>query len=89
VDLELSKRRVDSQALAATMKARACSRLSSLVALSMYETTATFPSFPTTNSRAIAPVIMVRRPVFSAGGIITWLELKLEAVLHPRPHCAQ
>jgi hypothetical protein len=32
---------------------------------------------------------MVKRPVAAAGGIITWLELKFEAVRHPRPHCAQ
>ena len=24
-----------------------------------------------------------------AGGSSTWLELKLEAVVHPRPHCPQ
>jgi hypothetical protein len=37
----------------------------------------------------MALAIMVNRPVACAGGIITWLELKFEAVLHPRPHCAQ
>ena len=42
-----------------------------------------------TISRAIAPVIKVNRPVFSAIGIITWLELKLEALMQPRPHCPQ
>jgi hypothetical protein len=33
--------------------------------------------------------IRVKRPVACAGGIITWLELKLDALMHPRPHCAQ
>jgi hypothetical protein len=47
------------------------------------------PSLPTINSRAMAPVIKVKRPVFSAGGIMTWLELKFDALMHPRPHCAQ
>ena len=40
-------------------------------------------------SRAIAPVISVSFPVFIAGGSRTWLELKLEAVMHPRPHWPQ
>jgi hypothetical protein len=37
----------------------------------------------------MAFAIIVSRPVAAAGGIITWLELKFEADLHPRPHCAQ
>jgi hypothetical protein len=32
---------------------------------------------------------MVKRPVFFAGGIITWLELKFDAGMQPRPHCPQ
>jgi hypothetical protein len=43
----------------------------------------------TTISRAMALGIMVKRPVAWAGGIITWLELKLEALMQPLPHCAQ
>ena len=39
--------------------------------------------------RAMAPVTSVNLPVFSAYGIITWLELKLDALMHPRPHCPQ
>src|ERR1700738_4159989 len=71
------------------MNARACTRFSDRVALSMYATDSALPSFPTTISRAIAPVISVNRPVACAGGIMTWLELKFEAVMQPRPHWAQ
>src|SRR5712671_5552883 len=88
-DLELSSKRADSHALAATTTARALSRFSERVALSIYETPSAFPSLPTIISRAIAPVISVSLPVFIAGGSSTWLELKLEAVMHPRPHCPQ
>ena len=35
-----------------------------------------------TSSRAMALVIRVKWPVFSAGGIMTWLEPKLEAVMY-------
>jgi len=34
-------------------------------------------------------VIMVSLPVFNAGGSRTWLELKFEAVMQPRPHWPQ
>jgi hypothetical protein len=37
----------------------------------------------------MALAIIVSRPVFCAGGIITWLELKFDALRQPRPHCAQ
>ena len=55
----------------------------------MYETPVALPSGPTKTSRAIAPVISVSLPVAIAGGISTWLELKFDAVVHPRPHCPQ
>src|SRR5579864_993853 len=86
VDLEFSSNRADSQALAARTTARAFTRFSERAALSMYETPSALPSLPRRTSRAIAPVIIVSLPVFIAGGIITWLELKFEAVTHPRPH---
>ena len=37
----------------------------------------------------MAPVKTVSLPVFIAGKIIAWLELKADAVMHPRPHCPQ
>jgi hypothetical protein len=37
----------------------------------------------------MAFVTSVKRPVFSAGGIMTWLELKFDALMQPRPHWAQ
>src|SRR5580698_2611669 len=88
-DFELSSNLADSQALAATTTARALTRFSVRVALSIYETPSALPSLPRITSRAIAPVIIVSLPVFIAGGIITWLELKFEAVTQPRPHCPQ
>src|SRR5207248_11687227 len=88
-DLEFSKRRADSQALAATTIARAFTRFSERVALSTYETAVALPSLSTRISRAMAPVIKVSLPVFVAGGMNTWLELKLEAVMQPRPHWPQ
>src|ERR1700720_2152238 len=88
-DFEFSSKRADSHALAARTTARALTRFSVRVALSMYETPSALPSLPTRTSRAIAPVISVSLPVAIAGGSRTWLELKLEAVTHPRPHCPQ
>src|SRR6266571_4292198 len=79
-DLELSKRRADSQALAATTIARALTRFSEREALSMYETPVALPSLSMRISRAMAPVMSVSFPVWSAGGRRTWLELKFEAV---------
>ena len=67
----------DSQALAATMKARAWTRRSSRVAFSMLRYGCNLPSF-IISLPAMAPVISVKRP-FSAGGLITWLDLKLDA----------
>ncbi len=64
-------------------------RCSVRVFLSMYETPVALPSGPIKTSRAIAPVIIVSLPVAIAGGISTWLELKFDAVVHPRPHCPQ
>jgi hypothetical protein len=37
----------------------------------------------------MAFVMRVKRPVFCASGIETWLELKFDAEMHPRPHWAQ
>ncbi len=88
-DFEFRSRRADSQALAATTNAFALTLFSMRVVLSMYETAWAFPSLPTTISRAIAFAISVNRPVACAGGIMTWLELKFEAVKHPRSHCPQ
>src|SRR5580658_10892051 len=88
-DLELSNKRADSQALAAKTTARAFTRFSVRVALSMYETPVALPSGPTKTSRAIAPVINVSLPVAIAGGSNTWLELKFDAVVQPRPHWPQ
>src|SRR5580704_7428141 len=89
VDLEFRSSRADSHALAARTTARAFTRFSVRVALSMYETPSALPSDPTKTSRAIAPVTIVSFPVFIAGGIITWLELKFDAVTQPRPHWPQ
>src|ERR1700687_5558728 len=88
-DLELRSKRADSQALAAKTTARALTRFSERVALSMYETPSAFPSLPTRTSRAMEPVMSVSLPVAIAGGNKTWLELKLEAVTQPRLHCPQ
>src|SRR5580700_5682640 len=88
-DFEFRSNRADSHALAARTTARAFTRFSVRVALSMYETPVALPSDPTKTSRAIAPVINVSLPVAIAGGISTWLELKFDAVVHPRPHCPQ
>src|SRR5215469_16829574 len=88
-DLEFRSSRADSQALAARTMAAALTRFSDLVALSIYETPVALPSLSMRISRAIAPVTSVRRPVAIAGGMRTWLELKLEAVTQPRPHCPQ
>src|SRR5437016_9965825 len=88
-DFEFNNRRADSQALAPTTKALAKTLFSVRVALSMYETASALPVFPIAISRAIAPVTSVNLPVFSAYGIITWLELKLDALMHPRPPCPQ
>src|SRR5262252_6043651 len=84
-----SNKRADSQALAATTTDLAYTRFSAREALSIYETPLALPFLSTRTSRAIAPVIRVRRPVFCAGGMSTWLELKLEARRQPRPHCPQ
>src|SRR5580692_3473638 len=88
-DFEFKSKRADSQALAASTTARAFTRFSVRVPLSMYETPSALPSLPTITSRAIAPVTIVSLPVAIAGGIITWLELKFEAVTQPRPHWPQ
>src|ERR1700688_3893841 len=89
VEREFSNRRADSQALAARTTARALARFSVSVFLSTYKTPSPLPSLPTTTARAMAPVIRVRWPVFIAGGSNTWLELKLDAVVQPRPHWPQ
>jgi len=34
----------------------------------------------------MAPVMSVSFPVFIAGGSKTWLELKFDPVMQPRPH---
>ena len=41
------------------------------------------------SSRAMAPVMMFSLPVFMAGKIIAWLEVKADAVRQPRPHWPQ
>src|ERR1700748_1307405 len=82
LDLEFSNNRADSQALAATTTARAFTLSTERVALSIYETPVALPSGPTMISRAMAPVINVSFPVFKAGGISTWLELKFDACTH-------
>src|SRR5262249_44924796 len=79
-DFELSSRRADSQALAATTPALHRTCFSVRVALSTYETAVTLPSELVINSRAMAPVRIVRRPDFIAGKIIAWLEEKADAV---------
>src|SRR5436189_5763875 len=85
---EFSSSRADSHALAATTTALHRTCFSVRVALSTYDTAVIFP-FEDTSSRAIAPVIRVRRPVFIAGKIIAWLDENADAVRHPRPHCPQ
>ena len=89
MERELSSSRADSHALAASTTALAYTRFSVRVTTSMYETPWALPSAPTMTSLAIAPVSMVSLPVFIAGGMSTWLELKLEAVTQPLPHCPQ
>src|SRR6185295_3829386 len=88
-DFEFSSSRADSHALAATTTLRQRICLSVRVALSTYETAVTFPEASVISSRAIAPVITLRRPVFIAGKIIAWLELNADAVWQQRPHCPQ
>src|SRR2546422_993964 len=85
-DFELSSRRADSHALAATTTVRQRIFVSVRMALSTYDTAVTLPSASVISSRAMAPVITCSFPVFIAGKIIAWLELKADAVCQPRPH---
>ena len=89
VDFEFSSNRADSQALAATTTARQRICFSVLVVLSIYDTAFTRPLSSTNSSRAIALLMIERFPVFIAGKIMAWLDVKAEAVRHPRPHCPQ
>src|SRR5437764_1432954 len=86
---ELSSRRADSHALAATTTALQRTCFSVRVALSTYDTAVILPPAPVISSRAIAPVITVSLPVFMAGKIIAWLDENADAVWHPRPHWPQ
>src|SRR5262245_54264747 len=88
-DLELSRRRADSQALAATTTTRARTCSSVLLLLLMNETPVARPCASTVISRAIAFVISVSLPVLSAGRMRTSGLEKFELVLQPRLHCPQ
>src|SRR5579863_60916 len=88
-DFEFKSRRADSHALAATTTALQRMVFSVRVALSTYDTPLTLPELSTRSSRAIAPLMMLSRPVFMAGKIMAWLELNADAVRHPRPHWPQ
>src|SRR5687768_10163637 len=88
-DLELRRRRADSQALAASTTTRAFAFFSVPVVLSMYTTPVASPRSLAVISRAIASVRRVRRPVLSAGAIRTSVDEKFDFVMQPRPHCPQ
>src|SRR5918995_4040872 len=68
-DLELSSRRADSHALAAstTVRQRTCRSLP--LVLSMYDTAVTLPASSVISSRAMALAITCTLPVFIAGKI--------------------
>src|SRR6476646_4449755 len=85
-DLLLSSSRADSQALAASTTTFARTCLSVRDFLSMYETPVARPSLPTVTSRAMALVISVRLPVFSAGAMRTSGLEKLAFTEQPRLH---
>src|SRR5579862_1313917 len=89
VDLELRSRRADSQVLAATTKLRARMRCSVFDLRSIYTAASARPRTSREISRAIAFVTSERRPVASAGGSSTWLELKFDALMQPREHWPQ
>ena len=88
-DVELSRIRADSQALAAstTTRARTCWSLPVLV--SMYDTPVARPWAFTVTSRAIALVMMRRRFVRCAGKSRTLGDEKFELVMQPRLHWPQ
>src|SRR5688572_577920 len=88
-DFELSRMRADSHALPATTTIRARTWLSREVPLSTYVTPLASPAASTVTSRAIALEMIFSRPVFSAGGISTDGDEKLECVEQPRPHWLQ
>src|SRR5258706_1752559 len=69
-DFEFKSRRADSHALAATTTALHLMVFSVRVALSTYDTPLTLPELSTRSSRAIAPLMMLRRPAFITGEII-------------------
>src|ERR1700722_4478484 len=85
-DVEFSRSRADSQALAATTTTRARTCASAPVVLSMYPTPVARPLSSTVISRAIALATNDRRPVRSAGSMSTPGLAKLELVLQPRLH---
>src|SRR5689334_3114431 len=88
-DLELSRMRDDSSALAASTTTRARMNLSSPVVLSMYDTPVASPSLPTCTSRAIALVMSVSLPVLSAGAMSTSGLEKFAFTAQPRLHWPQ
>ena len=88
-DVELSRIRADSSALAASTTTRARTCLSCFVRLSMYVTPVARPRWSTVTSRAIAPVTIFSRPVACAGSSSTFVDEKLEFVAHPRLHSPQ
>ena len=68
---------------------RARTWLSRAVFLSTYITPLARPASSIVISRAIAPGMIFRRPVFIAGGISTEGDEKFEWVAQPRPHWLQ
>ena len=89
-DLELSRMRALSQALAASTITRARTRCSLPVGLVDVEH-AVGPARcrSSVTSRAIAPVTSVSRPVASAGRISTLVEVKFAFTAQPRLHWPQ
>jgi hypothetical protein len=88
-DFELSSRRADSSALAASTTIFPSTWRSSPEFLSTYDTPVARPSLPIVTSRAIALVISVSFPVASAGAISTSGLEKFAFTEQPRLHWPQ
>ncbi len=81
----MSSSRADSHALAATTTRSGIDALFAARGLVDVQHRFCLPIRATTISRAMALAIIVSRPVFCAGGIITWLELKFDALRATAP----
>src|SRR5262249_24645855 len=89
VDFELSSRRADSHALAASTTMRARIWYSRLSCVFTYEMPVARPASLVVTERAMAFVIIFSRPVRSAGGRRTDGDEKFAWTLQPRPHSPQ